>query len=398
MDSLGTRCTRLALTVALCAALTPASVALATSFTLDDNPAAPLAPRPPGPVPGFGAEDPFGLVGPALAPSPSVTTGGGNDGSILAPGPVLQHAGPNGAYVDSLSTNHASNGLPIRISFSVDRASLGSPASAVGARAAVFQQPSDIYTSTDLYVDPGAFAGTLGLGPYAGVLAAPLGGAASNTMTLDGVANLGLVAPNAAPTAGSHDNVDGFDFSFVDVAPANGLFDLDSYFTVNPDEAVGLGFSSADILDVGAGFATNPLTAYALAGAMGLDSSGFGTDSIDALVVFDNNLIGGPGFGGPGAEAGVDYALFSLSPGSASLGALGLSASDVFFTDFSGAFALYAGSASLGLVPVGGGTPFGGDDNIDALELEQVPEPSPQLLRGAGLAVLTALRRRRSVR
>ena len=397
MDSLGTRCTRLALAVALCATLAPASVALATSFTLDDNPAAPLASAL-GSIPGFGAEDPFGLVGPALAPSPSVGTGGGDDGSILAPGPLLQNIGPAGSYIDSLSTNHSSNGLPIRISFSVDRVSLGTAASAVAARAAAFQQPADIYTTTDLYVDPSSFAGTLGAGPYAGVLAAPLGGAASNTLTVNGVAGLGLIAPAAPIVAGSHDNVDGFDFSFVDVAPADGLFDLDSYFTVNPDDAVGLGFSSADIFDVAAGAASNPLAAYALAGGMGLDSSGAGTDSIDALVVFDNNLIGGGGFGGPGAEAGIDYALFSLSPGSASLGALGLSASDVFFTDFSGAFALYAGSASVGLVPLAGAAPFGGDDNIDALELEQVPEPSTQLLLGAGLAILTALRRRRSAR
>jgi hypothetical protein len=393
MDSLGTRCTRLALAVALCAALAPASLALATSFTLDDNPAAPLASAL-GPIPGFGAEDPFGLVGPSLAPSPSVGTGGGDDGSVLAPGPVLQNIGPAGSYMDSLSTNHASNGLPIRIAFSVDRASLGAAASAVAARAAAFQQPADIYTSTDLYVDPSSFAGTLGAGPYAGVLAAPLGGAASNTLTVNGVANLGLIAPGAPITPGSHDNVDGFDFSFVDVAPADGAFDVDSYFTVNPDDAPGLGFSSADIFDVAAGAASNPLVAYALAGGMGLDSSGSGTDSIDALVVFDNGAIGGGGFGGPGAQPGIDYALFSLAPGSASLGLAGLSASDVFFTDFSGAFALYAGSASLGLVPLPGALPFGGDDNIDALELEQVPEPSTQLLLGAGLAILCALRRR----
>jgi hypothetical protein len=399
MGSPGSRRSRLAFALALCAGLLAAPGAQSSSFHLDDNPAAPIA-GPPGPIPGFGAEDPFGLVGPALAPSPSVTTGGGDDASILAPGPALQHLGPNGAYMDSLSTNHASNGKPIWISFSVDRASVGAAASAVAGRSALFKQPGDIYTTTDLYADPGAFAGTLGAGPFAGVLAAPLGGAASNTLTLDGVAALGLTEPNAAIAGGTHDNVDGFDFSFIDVAPADANFDVDSYFTVYPDEAVGLGFSSADIFDVAAGAVGNPLAAYALAGTMGLDTLGVRTDSIDALIVFDNDLIGGPGFEGPGAQSGVDYALFSLAPGSASLvaGAVtpgGLSSSDVFFTDFSGAFALYAGSPSLGLVPAAGGTPFGGDDNIDALELEQVPEPSTHLLLAIGLG-LTALGRGRS--
>jgi hypothetical protein len=391
MDSLGTRGTPLTLVVALCTALAAPSASTASSFTLDDNPAAPIASAL-GSIPGFGAEDPFGLVGPALAPSPSVGTGGGDDGSVLAPGPALQHIGPNGAYMDSLSTNHASNGLPIRISFSVDRNSIGALGSAVAGRSALFRQPGDIYTTTDLYADPGTFAGTLGGGPFAGVLAAPLGGAASNTLAVDGVTGLGLVAPNAPISAGSHDNVDGFDFAFVDVAPADGLFDVHAYFTVNPDESVGLGFSSADILDVAAGAASNPLAAYALAGTMGLDTLGAASDSVDALVVFDNDQLGGPGFGGPGAQSGVDYALFSLAPGSATLNSLGLSSSDVFFTDFSGAFALYAASSGLGLVPSIGGAPFGGDDNIDALELQQIPEPSTHLLLAAGLAILAALR------
>jgi hypothetical protein len=121
------------------------------------------------------------------------------------------------------------------------------------------------------------------------------------------------------------------------------------------------GTSPADLFDVAAGAVTATLTPYAPASAMGLDSFGPGTDSIDALVLFDNPLVGGPGNGGPGAEPVTDYALFSLAPGSASLARFGLDAADVFFSDFSGAFAVYASSAVLGLA---------GRDSIDALDFE----------------------------
>ena len=35
--------------------------------------------------------------------------------------------------------------------------------------------------------------------------------------------------------------------------------------------------------------------------------------------MYDNNIAGGPAFGGPGGEPGIDFALFSLAPGSVSL-------------------------------------------------------------------------------
>ena len=55
-----------------------------------------------------------------------------------------------------------------------------------------------------------------------------------------------------------------------------------------------------------------------------------------------------------------DFALFSLAPGSVALAALGNSPADIFFTDFSGSYAIYASAADLGLLPA---------DNVDALEI-----------------------------
>jgi hypothetical protein len=65
------------------------------------------------------------------------------------------------------------------------------------------------------------------------------------------------------------------------------------------------------------------------------------------------------------AEPGIDAVLFSLAPGSASLNYPQTSPGDVFFSDFSGAFATYASVDELGL---DAGSIVGGD-NMDALEV-----------------------------
>jgi len=378
-------------------------VAHAVSFSLDDNPL--LAQWYGGEV-GTGAEDPFGLYSsPGLAPSPSLAGIPAFDGDILSPGPVLQLPSPNGFYVDSLSNNTVDTGLPIWLLFSVDRVSSGAAGTAVAGQAGLNQQPADIYTSTDLYVAPGAFAGTLGPGPFAGILPAPLGGPASNILTIDDSA-LGLVSGGPIGQ-GTHDNVDGFDLQVLD-EDGDGFHDGWDYFTIYPDEAVAMNdifgvippVSAADIFDVLPGAPGTVPIPFATAPSMGLDFFGLNTDSIDALIMFDNDVQGGPAWSRPGdpprpgGQAEIDYALFSLAPGSLSLAEFGLDAADVFFTDFSGAFALYAPSGSLGLAGVPGGEPLWGD-NIDALELQPVPEPASLLLLGFGLAGLVGSRWKR---
>ena len=100
-------------------------------------------------------------------------------------------------------------------------------------------------------------------------------------------------------------------------------------------------------------------------------------DSIDALVMYDNNQkplpVSNPN--APGMiEPVIDYALFSLAPGSMSLQIWGLDAADVFFTDFTGAFAVYAPSQSLGLIMSPPGFPFQGD-SVDALDVTAAGPP-----------------------
>jgi hypothetical protein len=113
---------------------------------------------------------------------------------------------------------------------------------------------------------------------------------------------------------------------------------------------------------------TNPLMPFAAANTMGLDLNGESTDAIDALIMYDNGIPGGPAWGGPGAEPGIDYALFSLAPSSFSLSFYQLDAADVFFTNFTGTFWVYAPVNTLGLKGFPGGYPPGAGDNIDALD------------------------------
>ena len=388
------------------------------SLSLDDNPAFPIS-SPLGF--GLGAEDEFGLTGgPGLAPSPSLplllTP---LDGTIFTPGlPTLFEMTPNGFEIDAQSTNHfpilQPNLPPITIQFSVDRLTTGAAGSGVAAEFAVGQQPGDIYTSTAVFPSPAMFAGTLGPGPFAGVLPSA-GGGGSNALLIDesafGLTTAAGIVPPGVPAGpivmGSHDNVDSFDFMPLGPPPGGGppfgVYPVFSYFAVTPDEAVRVGppLSAADLIDV-APFAPGgvPFPPYAFAGSMGLDSLGPNTDSIDAVVVFDGGMApGGPANGGPGAEPVLDFALFSLAPGSASLapGVLtpgGLSAADVFFTDFTGAFAIFAFDTDVGLVPGAPGFPFQNESNIDALEIRQIPEPT-----GVGvllLLVVAGLASRRS--
>ncbi|MFO1430481.1 MAG: hypothetical protein U1F76_10130 [Candidatus Competibacteraceae bacterium] len=386
--------TTAAASLVLMSGLTAAPAAQAISFMLDDNPSAPASPLvPPPPGIGTGAEDPFGQAGPpGLAPSPSLLPGGplgpvgGFGGDILSPGPTLQILSPNGYFIGSLSSNKDDHGSSIYLDFSVDRASTGMPGTAVAGEAAVNSQPGDIFQSTLAYPSPRTFAGQLGggigyVGPLPGVPAGP----GNNQLRID-ASQLGLLCGGApcpppgvmAPpiTPGSHDNVDGFDFADFDPS-GTGVFAIRAYFSVYPDEAAAVGSSAANIFTVAPGTASaDPNTPFALASQLGLDQAGLNTDMIDALIMFDRDAVGT-------LDPGVDYALFSLGPGSASLSRWGLTAADVFFTDFTGRFALYASAGSLGLAGTAGGTPYLGD-NIDALEL-QVPTPGTLALLVTGL-------------
>lgn len=381
----------------------------AQTLSLDDHGVMPLhIGTTPGQ--GRGAEDEFGRTTSALAPSPSLALFPASalacrgDGALFSPGvPVNFFFNPNGGGIDAVSTNRAAlaGTTQLHLDFSIDRKTTGAPGSTLATEAALNQQMGDIYGSTRPFTNPSAFVGTLP-GGYGGVLSSA-GGGGSNGLLINqgqpstGVGALGLItgtsgggAGNVVPAgvttptaaSGTHDNVDGFDYASLVPNPGGpgGVFAVQSYFCITVDEArsTGWAFSMADIFTV-APYASNSFNnRWAMASTMGLNPY---EDSIDGLVVFDMNQTGGL------VEPGVDFALFSLAPGSLALSVLQRDAADVFFTDFTNSFAVYATPGDLGIVPSPGGAPFAGS-NIDALEARPVPEPGLLWLPLTGLALL----------
>jgi hypothetical protein len=369
-------------------------------YSLDDNPSMPIVGAP---IPPFqSAEDPYGFGLPAtlagvVGPSPSLSFGYIDGDILLGPvGPGLPpHVAAPSPYLDALSGDHVlvtPAVLPrLNLQFSVDRATTGLPGTALFAENMVNQHPGDIYSSTASFTHPQAFKGTLApigapVPTFAGVLPTA-GGGGSNLLVLDESAfgltpglGTGITVPAGFPsppiTPGSHDNVDAYNL-------VQGKLDIDGdmvndvpYFHSEPPVITA---TPGDIYKVMPGGASG---VYAGAGMLGLDALGVGTDDVDALIMWDS--AGGP-----------DFALFSLSPGSASLaslagGAPGIDAATIFFTDFSGLFAVYAFGSDLGIDAQG---PLSLNEfaNVDALAI--VPAPSSLALLGIGAGLLARRRR-----
>lgn len=378
--------------------------AMPPEFSLDDHPSNLMA-MPPGPwgpgapfvAPFASAEDEFGLGLPAavagfVGPSPSLRIVGFYDSDVLVPGPVVSLTfPPQPFYMDAVSGDHspmAACPMGLFVRFSVDRATGGRrPADASYQQALNNEQPGDIFRTDRPYthvgffvplpvpvVPPFFYGGNL---PTAGT---GIAGGSFNQLMWDHWNDFGLLPQPPCPpiTPGSHDNVDAFH-----EWPAS-LTTSPIYFALHPASAIPLGFSPADIFMSPAGGLAFPVPVYATSGMMGLDTFGFATDSIDGLAFWDNGIIGV-------LEPGIDYVAFSLAPGSATLrlAGLGLTAGDVFVTDFRGFFCtwLFAGDLGVGngpnVGPAGGGGPLpvigASEINVDALDLTFDPEPVPYI-------------------
>ena len=358
-------------------------VGVGPAFSLDDDPSAPIT-SPPGVIPGFGAEDPYGLgtYGGPWAPSPTLPVVPAMDAEILKPWPLgpspmvdvamsPSYMQPFG-YVDAVSRDSDLSLFtgPLHLAFSVDRISRGIAGTAVRSEWAFDQQPGDIYRTARQFQHPVNFVPMMPMAVgYNGPLpTAWVGG--SNHMVLDeSLLNLtagngpgvlvpaGVACPPIIP--GTHDNVDAVEFQAFD---PNGDWNTDTwlYFSVAPDEMfLASGFTPNDIYCIPPGAPAGAAFRWAN-GGIEIGLSGWDWDDIDALVVWEdpNGAFGTVDFG-------MDYALFSLSHGSQALSTWGLAESDIFFTNFLGGFWLYAAGMDLGLMGSPGLFP---GDNVDALE------------------------------
>lgn len=311
-------------------------------------------------------------------------------------------------YMDAVSTNNApmSGCTIIFVEFSVDRATGGAtPADASWQQAMLNEQPADVYRVdqpgfahlglfvplpppgpgwTPYYGGPVNAANGFTSPPY--VLPGPAGQGGVNWLLYDHAGHFNLL-PNVAPyppiTPGSHDNIDGYNrWLFSLLNPGNTAI----FFCLHPASAATWGFSAADILycNQPGGLYWPSTGIYAPSWTMGLDiSSGkyiANSDSIDGVAVFD---MGQPGV----LEPGIDYAGFTLAPGSATLTALtragyAVNAASIFMTDFQGYFYLYLFDTDIGVgngpVPPLPGVP-NVDINVDALELTIDPAPLPYI-------------------
>jgi len=283
---------------------------------------------------------------------------------IFSPGPSAFVVG-TGSEVDGLSFGHFgvnSFNMIGGLEFSVDAGSAGAvPGLPIGLEVAAGDSASaDVFRSTLGGGHVGAWDGN-GSGP-------------------------GPNGPGGSPPLGIvdftlGDDVDGWDSRIFGAVPPPVYFSLAT--------ASG-GASSGDILfsptTIGySGVGSSGI--YATLGALGLVTE----DNVDALVVLEND--GMPGEFSPG----IDAILFSLAPGSPSLGALGISPSDILVNP--------ASSGLFGAPSVGGpGTPgfiapasamgLAPTDNLNALDIIPVPEPGSSLLLALGILSMANRRKR----
>ncbi|MBM3235288.1 PEP-CTERM sorting domain-containing protein [Candidatus Poribacteria bacterium] len=259
--------------------------------------------------------------------------------------------------------------LPGVLLFSVDPNAVGMVGSDVREEA-VDEPPPDGDPGNEAAGDVFKSRPTAPFGSWEGTLIDPA--KKSNDLIVDENA-LGLQAPANAGLVPPEDDLDALE---TEGGPGI-FFSLDS-----ASPSIGGAVTPDDILLSPFG----PFGIYADGVTIGLVPG----DDLDALVLSDagTSLY---------LDPGVDEALFSLAPGSPSLyGPDGIpgtaddwSPGDVFYTNFTGGFGLYASHDYLGLE-------FG--DNLNALDIKATPEPASMLLLGFGLVGLAgyALRRRRN--
>lgn len=285
----------------------------------------------------------------SLDPASLAIDGNITPDDVLRKGPVvyiqgrglgLQDAFFTGVYDNLADFSFGRDPIQDPLYFSVDRVAIGVPGSAVFAQArpGVESAAGDVYRALPPIANNALFINetTLGLAP-------------------------GFFG----------DDIDGLE---LDTQPTPyTYFAIDRLSATN---GFGAGTLASDIL-VSPG--NGQFGIYATFTQIGLDP----LDAIDGWVLLDPALDAV-------ADPGIDLALFSVDPFSPdTFTYTGLpyapcvpghmSPADVCFTDFSGAFSLWASAPDIGLRP---------DDNVDALDTIPGPVPEPAISALLGIALL----------
>ena len=304
------------------------------------------------------------------APSPLVGFGIANEDDLIAPGGaiILPGSGPpgpgSGIELNAVSYGHAAGLIVVGGAFSVTYGSPGAPGTAVDGESSGFGGLPGL-------LDEGADIFFTGFGGF-------------NGQGFDGDGLVAFAATPGAPAPGlgliegpGGDNIDALDLRGGPPGGAGSpvFFSVDVPTAALPIYA-GLGAEDVLLAPAAPGFAGAPPAPYVFGGAMGLLPG----DDIDALAVFDD---------GDGLFGAADTVLFSLSGASVSLGGLavvgGGTAADIFSYTLGGGLGLFAPEAALGLAP-------GAD--VDAFDVDVIPEPSRMVLLALGVLALSLRRRR----
>ncbi|MEQ9453601.1 MAG: hypothetical protein RLN76_03265 [Phycisphaeraceae bacterium] len=408
--------------------------ALSPRFSLSDSPAQPVSSEP-GIIPGSGSLFPFtrdrsGASSPTLAAYPfhgdAWLLGQGGTPIGYPPGSYFDYNTDRRelpwtafSYVDAVSTNLGESGLTnrglpykipgsgINLVFSVNGTSghnLSPPQGlpdAISAQTGVLDDAqipsSDIFFSSRSFTHPVSFLGSIpSQSGYAGDLSTVDNDWGGNGHLLDDVDDLGLIPQrrlSGGDFAADGDNVDGLILRPRSVNPEQPPASyLPYFFSLNPDEALrknitnGLGlpfvepetsFDPAAIYHVDT---QQELSVYARqSDIFGPDTtelqyvnedafSPYVGNDIDALAVWN--------FGDGEVISPGDFALFSLSKGSAIIEQVGrdpvtqqmiLDPGDVFLTFFNGSFVRFARDKQLGFDVISG-MEFDRGENLDALD------------------------------
>ncbi len=240
--------------------------------------------------------------------------------------------------IDAFSANTStSETLTYHLVFSADQTSLGQVGTPYAGEAANNQAASDLWRTNLTGGSPAASMAGGGCVPW--VVPPP------HVLHRNQTAfNLIQSAAAGAAAAGPLDNIDAVEMDGMDITGDN-VHDFPAYLSLDPSSPSLVG-SGADIYFAPAGA---PFVAFSSPADAGLAMA----DDIDALVMWDRGVLGA-------VDPGVDYALFSLAPGSPTLAAFGLSPAMIFVTHFSGTLCPFVGPGELGLQFA---------DNVDGLDV-----------------------------